>query len=156
LRLGELLELRVTDVVDGQVHVRHSKSGRSRSVPLNDAGVEFFQEATAGREGDALLFTKTDGRVWQRIEVSRQMAKASENAKLKPTATFHDLRRSYASLLINRGTDAEIIKELLGHADLRMTTRAYAHLLNRTVAKVVRKKLPSFGFEAGNIRRLQG
>lgn len=75
-------------------------------------------------------------------------------AKIRPAATFHDLRRSYASLLINRGTDAEVIRELLGHADLRMTIRAYAHLLNRTVAKVVKKKLPSFGFERDNVRKL--
>jgi integrase len=47
-----------------------------------------------------------------------------------------------------------VIRELLGHADLRMTIRAYAHLLNRTVANVVRKKLPSFGFERSNVRKL--
>lgn len=53
------------------------------------------------------------------------------------------------------------MKELLGHADLQMTTRAYTHLLNRTVAQVVRKKLPSFGLEdlteqeSGNPRRLR-
>ena len=65
-------------------------------------------------------------------------------------------RRSYASLLINRGTDAEIIKELLGHADLRMTLRTYAHLLNRTVAKAVRKKLPSYGLEPSKVVKFRG
>ena len=49
------------------------------------------------------------------------MARASEPASVKPPATFRDLRRSYVSLLINRGTDAAIIHELLGRADLRMT-----------------------------------
>jgi integrase len=49
------------------------------------------------------------------------------------------------------GTDAEIIKELLGHADLRMTLRTYAHLLNRTVAKAVRKKLSSFGLKPSKV-----
>jgi integrase len=43
------------------------------------------------------------------------------------------------------------IKELLGHADLLMTLRTHAHLLNRTVAKAVNKKLPSFGLELSNV-----
>ena len=48
-----------------------------------------------------------------------------------------------------------MIQELLGHADLRMTRRAYAHLLNSTVAKTVRKKLPSFGLEQSNVRKVR-
>jgi integrase len=143
------------DIADGQVHVRHSKSGRPRSVPLSDEGVQFFDQVTAGRIGDESVFKRDNGAAWIRMDASRYMVRASEVAKIKPPATFHDLRRSYASLLINRGTDAEIIRELLGHADLRMTLRAYAHLLNRTVARVVRKKLPSFGLEPSNVRKLE-
>jgi integrase len=75
--------------------------------------------------------------------------------KIAPPAVFHDLRRSYGSLLLNAGADAEVIQELLGHADLRMTRRAYAHLLNATVAKTVKKKLPSFGLERSNVRKLR-
>jgi integrase len=155
LRLGELIALRVMDIADGQVHVRHSKSGRPRSVPLSDEGMQFFDQATAGLTGEESAFKRDNGASWIRMDASRYMARASEIAKIKPPATFHDLRRSYASLLINRGTDAEIIRELLGHADLRMTLRAYAHLLNRTVARVVRKKLPSFGLEPSNVRKLE-
>lgn len=154
LRLGELIALRVADAADGRVHVLHSKSGRPRFVPLSLEGKEFFDQVTAGREGNELVFKRADGGRWQRMDASRYMARASAAARIKPPATFHDLRRSYASLLINRGTDAEVIRELLGHADLRMTIRAYAHLLNRTVAKVVKKKLPSFGFERDNVRKL--
>jgi integrase len=68
---------------------------------------------------------------------------------------FHDLRRSYGSLLLNRGGGAEVIQELLGHADLRMTRRVYAHLMQRTIARVVKKKLPSFGLERSNVTRLK-
>ncbi|MEP7242116.1 MAG: tyrosine-type recombinase/integrase [Gammaproteobacteria bacterium] len=59
--------------------------------------------------------SRADGSPWYRMQASRYMEDACEAAKIEPPATFHDLRRIYASLLINRGTDAEIIKELLGH-----------------------------------------
>jgi integrase len=145
LRLGELLALKAADVADGQVRVRHSKSGSERTVPLSAEGLEFFDAATAGKPGDALVFAREDGSEWKPMHVSRAMRRASMAARIAPPAIFHDLRRSYGSLLLNAGADAEVIQELLGHADLRMTRRAYAHLLNSTVAKQVKKKLPSFG-----------
>lgn len=155
LRLCELLGLRVADVADGQVHVRHSKAGKARSVPQSGEGGEFFDEVTAGKTGDALVFLRESGAERKRIHTSRCMKRACKAAKVDPPAVFHDLRRSYGSLLLNHGADAEVIQELLGHADLRMTRRAYAHLLQRTVAKVVKKKLPSFGFETSNVRQLK-
>jgi integrase len=151
LRHGELIALLVSDVTEGQVRVRLSKSGKPRSVPLNDEGGDFFDRMTAGKRGDELVFTRADGSLWYRMQASRYMKDACAAAKIEPPAPFHDLRHSYASLLINRGTDAEIIKELLGHADLRMTLRTYAHLLNRTVAKAVKRKLPSFGLEPSKV-----
>jgi integrase len=98
---------------------------------------------------------RENGEEWRRIQVSRAMRRACATAKIAPPAVFHDLRRSYGSLLLNAGADAEVIQELLGHADLRMTRRAYAHLLNATVARTVKKKLPSFGLERTNVRKLR-
>jgi integrase len=155
LRLGELLALTVSDVGDGQVHVRHSKGGKERTVPLSQEGAEFFDQITAGRPGDTIVFQQVSGAPWQRIHASRYMARACEAAKISPPVIFHDLRRSYGSLLLNRGAGAEVIQELLGHADLRMTRRVYAHLMQRTIAKVVKQKLPSFGLEQSNVRRLK-
>jgi integrase len=155
LRLGELLVLRVCDVENGQVQVRNSKSGMARSVPLSGEGVEFFDQVTAGKAGEALIFLQSSGAPWKRIHSSRYMTRACVAANITPSAVFHDLRRSYGSLLLNAGADAEVIQELLGHADLRMTRRAYAHLLNRTVSRVVKKKLPSFGLERSQVRKLK-
>jgi hypothetical protein len=53
--------------------------------------------------------------------------------------------------LIHRNVTAHPV----GHADLRMTRRAYAHLLDATVAKTVKKKLPSLGLERSNVRKLR-
>ena len=75
------------------------------------------------------------------------MQRSCAAAKIAPRAVFHDLRSSYGSLLLNAGANAEVIQELLGHADMRMTRRVYAHLLNVTIANTVKSKLPSFGHE---------
>ena len=45
--------------------------------------------------------------------------------------------------------------ELLGHADLRMTWRAYAHLLQKTLRRVVKSHLPTFGLESTNVKPLK-
>lgn len=155
LRLGELFALQAADVTEERIEVRHSKSGKPRSVPLNDEGAQFFEEATAGKKGADLVFTRADGHAWQRIHASRGMKRACAIVGLNPSATFHDLRRSYASLLINKKTDIEVIQKLLGHADLRMTVRAYAHLLDATISKAVRKNLPSFGAVATKVKRMR-
>jgi integrase len=153
LRLGELLALTAADAEDGRIVVRHSKSGKSRTVPLNSEGKRFFEEVTAGLNADAPIFQNGD-KAWHRMEVSRRMAAACNAAEVSPPATFHDLRRSYGSLLINAGMEADVIGELLGHADLRMTKRAYAHLLQSTLQKQVDDKLPGFGFRS-KVRKLR-
>jgi site-specific recombinase XerD len=77
------------------------------------------------------------------MEVSRQMRAACQAAGIFPPAVFHDLRRTYGSLLINNHVSADAIQDLLGHADVRMTRRAYAHLASATLAAAV-CNLPSF------------
>jgi integrase len=141
-RLGELEALTVADIGEGAVHIRHSKSGRSRHVPLSREGRRFFEGATAGKAGSELVFAQVS-----RVTVSRAMRAACKVAKISPAASFHDLRRSYGSLLINADTPVEVIQDLLGHADSRMTRRVYSHLQQQTLARYVTKNLPSFGRE---------
>jgi len=154
LRYGELQTLTAGDIGEDFVRVRESKSGKPRTVPLNKAGAAFFSELATDKATDARVF----GQI-HRLEVSRRMRAAcgwkldrktrewryeDTGAKLTPAVVFHDLRRSYGSLLLNAGAAADHIQELLGHADLRMTRRAYAHIADKTLKNAV-KKLPSFG-----------
>ena len=154
-RLGELVRLTAADVIDDVVIVRHSKGGKMRRVPLSDEGAEFFQQVTAGKTGEGLLFPSADGEAWTRINVHRSMVAAGKVAKLAPLPTFRDLRRTYGSLLINKGAEGAVIQRLLGHADQRMTLRVYAHLLDKSIAQVVRKKSPTFGLERSSVRQLR-
>jgi integrase len=138
-RLGELLELRVGDVMADRIHVQHSKSGRPRFVPLNGEGTAFFTAATDARPAEARLYEPVS-----RIAIARGMRTGCAAAAIAPPATFHDLRRSYGSLLLDSGAPAHVVQELLGHADLRTTRRAYAHLSAQTLQREVDARLPSF------------
>ena len=72
------------------------------------------------------------------------MRAASAALGISPAVHFHDLRRSWGSLMLNAGASIEVIQQVLGHADSRMTRRVYAHLMNDTVAEQVQAHLPSF------------
>jgi integrase len=148
LRLGELEALQAGDVEPASVHVRNSKSGKPRTVPLNEEGAEFFAVLVKDKTREDLVFDRMT-----RMAVSRGMKAAYEAAEIPP-ARFHDLRRTYGSLLLNEHVASDAIQELLGHADLRMTRRAYAHLSEATLVKAVRK-LPSFA-ASGPKKRARG
>lgn len=153
-RLSELLRLVVADIglVDGQVHIQQSKSGKERFVPLSAEGREFFAERIAGKAPDERIFEHMS-----RMDVSRAMRAASDAAGISPRLTHRDLRRTYGTLLLNAGVPIEVVQELLGHANVQITRRVYAHLLKKTVARHVRKHLPSFtGSSAKNSKRTRG
>jgi integrase len=147
MRLGELQALRASDVEATRVRIRHGKSGE-RWVPLNDEGAKFFAERVAGRSPDALVFEPVS-----RMSVARGMRAGCSSAGIRPAATFHDLRRTWGSLMLNAGVPIEVVQEVLGHADARMTRRTYSHLLQQTVREAIEKHLPSFADKPGRRRR---
>jgi integrase len=146
LRLGELVGLRVSDVDIAGPRIRvHGKGDRQRFVPLNSEGRDFFAQAIDGKPADALALPPiADDPVVNRVAVARGMKAASKELGISPRLTFHDLRRSWGSLMLNAGAPLEVIQQVLGHADMRMTRRVYSHLLQETVAKQIEKHLPSF------------
>jgi integrase len=145
-RYGELIALEVGDfnADAAAIRVRESKAGTSRHVYLNDEGVGFFADATAGRPSRDLLFPRSDGERWGRSHQIRRLAEAAREAALKEVS-FHVLRHTYASQLAMRGVPLHVIAQQLGHADMRMTIRHYAHLAPSYVADAVRANLPALG-----------
>lgn len=145
-RWGELTALKAGDFnADADtIHIRESKSGKPRYVPLNDEGIEFFTSHTVGLAANDLMFSKEDGRAWGKSHQHRPMRDACKGAKIEPPCSFHDLRNTYGALLAMAGTPVQVISALLGHSDTRVTEKHYAHLSPSHVAETLRNNLPAF------------
>jgi integrase len=156
-RLGELCRLQVSDFNpdNGSIHVRRSKSGKDRHVILTDEGRDLFAELTAGRPGDELILHHADGSAWGPGHQQRPMKEAVARARISPPITFHGLRHSYASLAVMAGTPLMVVAKALGHADLQMVSRHYAHLSESFEREAIRAGAPQFGFKRANVAPLR-
>ena len=148
-RYGELTALTVADFnpKDGQIYIAQSKNGESRYVDLNDAGIEFFNQVTSGRQPSEILFLRSNGKAWKTSEQFRPMNAACDAAKVEDV-TFHILRHTYASHSLMAGMTIEVLAQQLGHKDTRITMRHYAHLCPTFKQESVRQNAPSFGFDS--------
>jgi integrase len=146
-RAGELLALRGGDFDPRSktLLIADSKSGKPRRVPLTDDGLTLFERLTAGKPEDEPLFLRADGSSWYRVALVRAMRTACGDAKVRPAATFHTLRHTYASHLVQAGVPLIFVAEALGHSDARMVTKHYGHLAPSHVADAIRAALPKFG-----------
>ena len=148
-RYGELAALQASDFNpdSGTIHVRTSKSGKGRHIVLNDEGAVLFKSLAAGKSGDALLLTKADGTTWNKSHQARPMTEACKRAKIKPAASFHILRHTWASLAVMAGAPLMVVARNLGHADTRMVERHYGHLAPSYIADAIRAAAPKFGIK---------
>jgi integrase len=148
-RYGELARLRTVDfdAKNASLHIRESKSGRPRHVPLTALGVKFFKSIRARVEHGALMFTK-GGKPWEGNDNAYYMQKALKKAGLDGQGIcFHTARHSYASTLITAGVPLAYVAKALGHTTLKMVEKHYGHLAESDFAKAIRENLPDFGIE---------
>lgn len=145
-RYGELIKLKVADfnVQRKMIHVTETKNGKPRYVPLTEEGFSLLHDLTIGKLGHEHVFLRDDGKPWDKSQQVRRMTKACQQAKIEPVISFHILRHTYGSLLASSGVPLQVIAELLGHSDTRITSKHYAHLMPSFVADTLRANLPTF------------
>lgn len=150
LRIEEALMLEVSDIdgARGVLRVRHGKGNRPREVKLAPVLYQMLREYwDRERPRRPYLFTsRRTGRPPTQEGVRAAFASASEQAKLTKTVTPHVLRHSYATHLLDAGTDVRVIQALLGHKSLQTTmryTRVSTVLVQKTPSPL--ELLPSRG-----------
>ncbi len=133
LRRGELLSLRWSDVdLEASmitVRAERAKNARQRHVPLNTEAQRVLAQWAEQRGKEGQLFDI--------VGVKTAWGALLDAAGIKDFR-FHDLRHHFASKLVRASVDLNTVRELLGHADLKMTLR-YSHLAPHNLAAAVAK-----------------
>lgn len=136
LRVSELCELKLDDVVDGGELLRiMGKGDKERVVPLGTAAgralVRYYSVRgtfTKGNNAISHVFVTRLGKPFTRQGIFKLIRERAANVGIPADRISpHVLRHSYASHMLSRGADIRAIQELLGHADIS-TTQIYTHV----------------------------
>ena len=132
-RLNEALQARwsLIDVEHRvwRIPATNSKSGKVRAVPLNDAALDVLSKQDTADEFEHVFINRQTGlpyvtiqKVWERLRKKAGL----EHVRI------HDLRHSYASMLVNSGRSLYEVQQILGHSNPKVTQR-YSHLSTATL-----------------------
>ncbi len=122
--------------------LRDTKSGRTRYQPMTDE-VKAMLRALERGNANGCVFTNRKGKKIEKISNAfpRAVEKLGFNKGItdrRQRLVFHSLRHTYASWLVEDGTDLYAVKELMGHSTMAVTER-YSHLKQETLRKAVKR-----------------
>lgn len=131
LRVSEAVGLKVQDVRLGELvlHLKEAKGRKDRVTVIPEKLVPELRIFIAGKDGDEYVFASERGGELTTRTAQKVFEKSLAKAGLKSNATFHSLRHSFATHLIENGVDIRYVQELLGHHNIR-TTQRYTHVTN--------------------------
>ncbi len=137
LRVSEALSLRVRDIDFDEliITVRQGKGRKDRRTVLSRKLVDGLRSLIAGRSETSYLFESERGGKLTTETASAIFRNALQKASIKKDASFHSLRHSFATHLLENGVDVRYVQELLGHANIR-TTQIYTHLTNPALKNI--------------------
>jgi integrase/recombinase XerD len=146
LRIGELVNLKITDIDSKNMllHVRQGKGGKDRKVQLSGDLLSILRDyyRSCHVKPDEWLFPGRGGHVKMHTStIQRFIQNLTERAGLDKHITPHTFRHSFATHLLEDGTDLRTIQALLGHADIQ-TTEKYLHIAAHHI-RTVRNPLDS-------------
>lgn len=137
LRVSEVISLKVEDLdFSGKVViVRNGKGGKDRLTLLPEKITNPLQQLLFGRDsGDYVFNSERGGKLTART-AQVVFARAMKKALITKPATFHSLRHSFATHLLENGVDIRHIQKLLGHASIT-TTQLYTKVTNPALLNI--------------------
>ncbi|MBK9272950.1 MAG: tyrosine-type recombinase/integrase [Flavobacteriales bacterium] len=137
LRLSELIGLERQDlaVERGQLVVRRGKGSKDRTTLLSRKALASLEEYLTKYKPKRYLFEGPDGGPYSPRSVQVIFHRAREKAGITKPATVHTLRHSFATHLLEKGTDLRYIQALLGHSSSK-TTEIYTHVSTKALGKI--------------------
>ncbi len=138
LRCSELLNLKLEhiDSKRGVVIIKQAKGRKDRIVPLSLKILDLLRTYYVLFRPKMFLFeARHVGERYNERSLQLVLKKSSKDAKIHKPVTLHWLRHSFATHLLENGTDLRYIQELLGHNSSR-TTEIYTHVSNKEIKKI--------------------
>lgn len=139
LRRSELLHLLPTDIHSKRnlIIIRQSKGKKDRIVPISDHLISLLREYYKCYRPQHYLFEGHKvGTPYSAKSLQNVLKQSLQRAKITKPVTLHWLRHSYATHLLEGGTDVRYIQELLGHSSSK-TTEIYTHVSTLVIQKIV-------------------
>lgn len=137
LRVSEVVALRVSDVDCDELvlHLKGAKGKKDRISVMPESLADGIRNMIAGKRPDEFVFASDRGGRLTERSAQAAFTRALKHAGIAKPATFHSLRHSFATHLLENGTDVRYVQELLGHANIR-TTQIYTHLTNPALKRI--------------------
>jgi site-specific recombinase XerD len=135
LRVSEIINLKWQDIDFDRnlIHLKRAKGKKDRIVMLSLKVKDGLMNLTPKKEGYVFL-TNRDGKYTQRT-IQKIIENAATKVGIRKSITPHTLRHSFATHLLENGTDIRYIRDLLGHSDIS-TTLIYTKVSNKNIRNI--------------------
>lgn len=137
LRVSEVVSLRVRDIDLEQmtVTIRQGKGRKDRISVISPRLVVDLRVLADSRGQNELIFESERGGKLTTTTAQKVFQQCLARSGIKKSATFHSLRHSFATHLLENGVDVRYVQELLGHVNIR-TTQIYTHVTNPNLKNI--------------------
>jgi len=138
LRISEAVNMKVGDIDSTQnlIVIKGAKGKKDRTTLLSQTLLEMLRKYYSVFKPKEYLFEGETGGQYSIKSIQNIFNKALAASGIKKNATVHSLRHSFATHLLERGTDLRYIQELLGHESSK-TTEIYTHVTKKAMDKIV-------------------
>lgn len=136
LRVGEIVNLKVEDVyfIEGLIKVRLAKGRKDRFVKIPSSVVDELSNYVQLNKSK-ILFPSTHGGKLTTATIQAILKNSAKKAGIRKRVYPHLLRHSFATHLLESGTDLRIIQKLLGHSDIK-TTQIYTQISQASIKNI--------------------
>ena len=138
LRRSELLNLTLKDILSDRnlLFIRQSKGKKDRVVPISMKLIAMLRDYYKAFKPKTWLFEgQLAGEKYSERSIQLVLNQSVSKAKINKQVSLHWLRHSYATHLLESGTDLRYIQELLGHSSSK-TTEIYTHVSTRNLQQI--------------------
>lgn len=137
LRINECINIKLSDIDSSRMLIKivQSKGKKDRYVQLSPKLLELLRIYYKSHKPKEYLFQGQFKDEYSARSIQNILKRALNKCNIKKRITAHSLRHSFATHLVEQGTDIRIIQEILGHKDIR-TTQIYTHISSANISKV--------------------